>query len=385
MPRIFISTAEVSGDVQASRLLAELHRRHPGRYQADALGGEHLRRAGANILEDLSTQSSVGLLEGLPFLLRSVGQLRRFKRILEAGAYDLAIFVDGQGRNLPLGVTARKLGIKTVYYFPPPVSTWGAWNIPRMRPYDLLLCPFEADHLLYTKAGCASVYTGHPFCALPDSWDPRAQRRQLGLPEDGTLLAIFPGSRPQEIIELTQTFLEACRLLRDGRPDLHFVLSLAHGEYREQVCDQVAHSGLPVPVVERESDRILQASDLLLTASGTATLQAAFFHVPMAIAYRVSFLTEWLARRLLKVRHIGLPNILAARTVCPEFINRDLSAPKLAAWLSKMVDDAPARRAVSDELAALRRAIAVPDPYGRMVDGIEAVLAGKAAASRLGA
>jgi lipid-A-disaccharide synthase len=211
LARLFISTAEVSGDVQAARLLSELNRRHPGRYEADALGGEHLRRAGANILEDLSTQSSVGLLEGIPFFFNSLGQVGRFRRLLAAGAYDLVLLVDGQGRNIPLGAHAKKLGLKTVYYFPPPVSTWGAWNIPRMRPHDLLLTPFEADHLLYERGGCASIYTGHPFAALPESWDKAAQRRRLGLRESGPLLAIFPGSRPQEIVNLTRVFVEACR------------------------------------------------------------------------------------------------------------------------------------------------------------------------------
>lgn len=373
--RLFIATAEVSGDVHGARLLTELKERLGSRVTCDALGGPYLREAGARIHTDLSTASSVGLLEGLPFLFSSLGLIGKMGRHFREVAYDAVILVDGQGRNLPLMEKARRAGRPTVYYFPPPVSIWGKWNVKRMKVCDLLLTPFPDDHEIYRAGGCATVYTGHPFATLPTAGDGVSAKKAQGLAPESPVLGLFPGSRRQEVAPLCRDFLEAAKILSAKVPGLQMILSLAHPAYRQTVSSAIAQSGLVVKVVEGNPDGVLSACDGLLTASGTATLQAAFHGVPMAIAYRISALTYTIGRMLVKGNFIGLPNILAGREVAPEFINRRLTPGALAACLLPVfsVPGEGARQRL--DLLSVREKVSTPDPFAIMAAAIEKLVA----------
>lgn len=369
--RLFIATAEVSGDVHGARLLTELKARLGSSVHCDALGGPYLRAAGARIHTDLSTASSVGLLEGLPFLFSSLGLIGKMGRHFREVPYDAVVLVDGQGRNLPLMEKARRAGRPTVYYFPPPVSIWGKWNVKRMKACDLLLTPFPDDHRIYAEAGCASVYTGHPFATLPMPGDGRFAKKALGLAPDSPVLGLFPGSRRQEVAPLCRDFLGAAKILTEKVPGLKMVLSLAHPAYRQTVSSLIAQSGLTALVVEGNPDGVLAACDGLLTASGTATLQAAFHGVPMAIAYRISALTYTIGRMLVKGNFIGLPNILAGREVAPEFINRRLSPAALAHCLLPVFSEPGEGARQRRELLSVREKVSTADPFAIMAGAIE--------------
>lgn len=374
MFHVFISTAEVSGDVHGAALIRHLHELHPGRFSFEAIGGPEIASTGTPLYRDLSTQSSIGIIEGLRFLFSSLGLFKDLRRHFREKKIDLVILIDGQGRNIPIGKEAQKAGLKTIYYFPPPVSIWGKWNVKKMLPYDLLLCPFENDAEIYRKAGGRTLWTGHPFSLLEKNHDRTAYKKKLGLDPSKKTVALFPGSRFQEIETLTGVFMKTARLLLNWNPELQFVLSLSHPAYGKEVGEWIRRSGVPVSLVERRSDDAMKASDFLITASGTATLQAAYYTLPMAICYKISWSSYWIYRALVDVRHIGLPNLAAGREICREFIQRRCNPENLFEYAKSHLENMAVHRETAAELSKVREALSTPDPFALMAQGILGVL-----------
>lgn len=374
MFRVFISTAEVSGDVHGAALIRYLNEQYPGRFKFEAIGGPEIAATGTPLYRDLSTQSSIGIIEGLRFLFSSLGLFKDLSRHFRETKIDLVILIDGQGRNIPIGKEAQKAGLKTIYYFPPPVSIWGRWNVKKMLPYDLLLCPFKNDAEIFQKAGGRTLWTGHPFSLLEKNPDRAVYQQKLGLKPGKKTVALFPGSRFQEIETLTGIFMKTARLLLDWDPDLQFVLSLSHPAYGNEVGEWIRRSGLPILLVERRPDDVMKASDFLITASGTATLQAAYYSLPMAICYKISWSSYWIYRVLVDVRHIGLPNIAAGREICREFIQRNCNPENLFEYAKSYLESEERRKETSSELAEVREALSTPNPFALMAEGILGVL-----------
>ncbi|MBL8995440.1 MAG: lipid-A-disaccharide synthase, partial [Spirochaetia bacterium] len=345
-------------------------------FSFEAIGGPEIASTGTPLYRDLSTQSSIGIIEGLRFLFSSLGLFKDLRRHFREGNIDLVILIDGQGRNIPIGKEAQRAGLKTIYYFPPPVAIWGRWNVKKMLPYDLLLCPFQNDAEIYLKGGCRALWTGHPFSLLEKNPDRSAYKKKLGLEPGKKTVALFPGSRFQEIETLTGVFMKTARLLLDWNPDLQFVLSLSHPAYRKEVGEWIRRSGVPISLVERQPDDVMKASDFLITASGTATLQAAYYSLPMAICYKISWSSYWIYRVLVDVRHIGLPNLAAGREICREFIQRNCNPKNLFEYAKSHLENQAVHDKTAFELANVREALSTPDPFGRMAQGILGVLEG---------
>jgi lipid-A-disaccharide synthase len=372
--KVFISTAEVSGDLQAAVLVSEWLRRSKVPLHFDALGGPELKKAGAHIFRDLSTRSSIGFIESLPHLFDSFFLLSQIKKWFLTNHYDLVILVDGQGRNIPIGKLAKNCGIKTVYYFPPPVSIWGKWNIKTMRRHDLLLCPFEDDAVLYRQDGQNAIFTGHPFSEYETAFVKTEKKILLDLNPGQQVLSLFPGSRYQELRHLVPLFLGAAKKLKERLPELQIVLSVSHPEYQKQILSESSKLNLGVKMVKADEARTaMMASDFLIASSGTTTLQAAFYGLPMAICYRVHPLTYALLKPLIKTQWIGLPNLLAKKTICREFINRDLHVSALVDEALSYLNDSEKTQKVSRELFALRSRLSHRDPFGEIFTAMEAL------------
>ena len=164
---LFISTAEISGDHHGGHVVSILNELYPGQFRFSGLGGKKMKALGVEVLYDLSTKSSVGLQEGFRFAKHTIHILKYIKEWIKNNSVDLFLAIDGQGRNLPLGQFAQKLGIKTAYFFPPLVFLWGGWNIPKLKKYDLLLCAFEANAKVLANKGAKVKLVGHPFSTYP--------------------------------------------------------------------------------------------------------------------------------------------------------------------------------------------------------------------------
>lgn len=371
-PRILLIAGEASGDIHGAALVRELRRRCPGA-AISGIGGTFLRREGMNVLVDTATVATMGLTEILGSAGKLIAAYRRMKRILREERPDLLILIDYPEFNMMLAKHAKRLGVPVFYYISPQVWAWRRGRIHKIaQRVDRLgvVFPFEAE--LYNeiasvgagRSQALAVFVGHP---LIESARPRHEaaetRARHGLDPERPLLAILPGSRKKEIGLLLAPALAAAAQLREQ--GWQAVIALAHTLTAEDL--QAALGGTPVgiPVVSGETYDVVHAADAALVASGTATLETALLGRPMVIMYRVSRLTYAIARRMIRVDHIGMPNLILGQRVFPELVQDEVTAENLVA----AVHEVHARRnEMQRALEELRARLGEPGAAGRAAD-----------------
>lgn len=345
-PRVFVSAGEPSGDLHAARVAEGLRRRWPEAVLT-AFGGPALRAAGARVVYPMERYTVIGFLEAVAKIPAHLRLLRRVRQDLRAGAYDLVILVDYPGFNLRLAGAARQAGVPTLYYIAPQLWAWRPGRASRMRAaVDRLAVILPFEPAFFASLGLRAEFVGHPLAER--QWPTRsAARAALGLPADGRVLALFPGSRRQEIRRLWPAFAGAARrLLAEGVCSHVVVAGTRDGDYPQGDAMAIHRDG---------SDRILAAADAALVKSGTTTLEAAMTDTPMVVAYRVHPLTATIARRVMTVSRISLVNLVAGRDVVPELVQQDCTPGALAAALRPLLGPGSvAAEAQRRELAEVR-------------------------------
>lgn len=360
MTTVFLSAGEVSGDMHGAHLARALLALRPD-LTLVGVGGPRMAEAGVRVIADVTRHSAVGLTEQLPHVLPVARAFRQARKVLAELRPDVVVLIDYQGANLALAKHARALGLRTVYYIAP--QDW-LWSLPGGGPAkvaaatDHLLAVFEREAQVYRAAGGRVTYIGHPLVDIVGVDD-----RPEPSPGADCVVALLPGSRAQEVARLLPTFLEAARLL--ARPGLRFVLPAATPALEAVAAPLVRASGLEVELTSGGSLAALRAASAALVASGTATLEAVLCDVPCVAAYRVSGLTAWLARRLLRVRHVTLPNIVADRQVIPELLQGEARPERMAAELARLLDNEEAREAMRHGYAEVRQRLGPPGAIGR--------------------
>ena len=351
--RIGIIAAEPSGDVLAAGLMRALRDEVPT-VRFEGVAGPLMQEVGIDSWESMDSLSVMGLFEvlrHLPRLLRlRGGLLRRWRETPPA----LFIGVDAPDFNLTVEARLRECGIPTVHYVSPTVWAWRTGRVRKIRrAADLLLTilPFEKDFL--AGYGIAAHYVGHPLAGqMPLSPDREGARRQLDLAADAPTLALLPGSRRSEVSRLSGPFIEAAQALRAAIPDLQVVAPLVSDAARAQFEAQARAIApdLQIRVVAGRSHAALAAADVVLVASGTATLETLLSKRPMVVGYRVNAATYAVVRGLglIKTRHVALSNLLSETPLAEELIQDDCVPEKLAPALLRLFRD-PARR---EEIAA---------------------------------
>ncbi len=336
--RVGIVANEPSGDQLGAGLIAAIRECHPDAI-FHGVAGPAMSAQGCTSLipmERLSVMGLVEVLRHIPDLLRI---RRRLVRHILRWRPDVFIGIDAPDFNLGLERRIRRAGIPTVHYVSPTVWAWRASRVKTIRrSADLILSilPFEVDFL---RSQAVPVrYVGHPMAELiPLQPDQAAARVELGLPLDCTVIALLPGSRVREAESLSGIFLDAAHACLERMPQLRFSVPLVNSQVREVFVQALLRRGddLPVTLVDGDSRVVLSACDLVLTASGTATLEAMLHKRPMVVGYKVEFLTYWIANtfNLVKVRHLALANLLANEELAPECIQDECRADKLAAAL----------------------------------------------------
>lgn len=338
---------EASGDLLASLLLQGARQRWP-HLQARGIGGAQMEAQGFVA----QWPSEALAVHGYSFeVLRRVAgiwQIRNeLRQQLLARKPDLFVGVDAPDFNLGLEEDLRSAGVRTVHFVCPSIWAWRPERVHKIRrAADHVLCifPFEPD--LLARHGIPSTYVGHPLAnTLPMEPDQAGARRALGLPEQGEVLALLPGSRGSEIQYLAPRFLDAAKLLQKQRPGLQCVLPAVPAQY-QRVRQLVREQGMEgqLQVVKRQSHAVLAACDVTLIASGTATLEAALFKRPMVISYAMHPVSALLMRRKQLQPWVGLPNILCRDFVVPELLQDQATPRALAAAVSDWLDQ-PARAA----------------------------------------
>lgn len=354
-PRIAMVAGETSGDLLASLLLDGLKARWPA-LTAGGIGGAQMTRRGFDAWwpsEKLAVRGYVEVLRHYREILGIREQLK--KRLLDGPGPrpDLFIGVDAPDFNLDLEAALKAQGVKTVHFVCPSIWAWRAERIDKLRrSADHVLCIFPFEPALLATHGIGATYVGHPLAnVIPMQADRSAARRQLGLRDEDTVVAILPGSRESEIQYLSSRFFLAAKLVKRAKPAVKFIVPAipALKSRIERLADE-AGMRADIQIVAGQSHAVLAACDVTLIASGTATLEAALFKRPMVIAYNMNWLSWQIMRRKQLQPWVGLPNILCRDFVVPELLQDAATPQALAQALLEWID---AKTSAPDKIAAV--------------------------------
>jgi len=356
MPKtVFIVAGEASGDLHAANLSKELLKLDAS-IQLEGMGGKNMREAGVNILFDASDLAVMGIVEVLAKYRMIKGVLNQIKKHISHTRPDLLVLVDYQEFNQRLAAYAKDNGIKVLFYIGPQVWAWRPGRVYKMAKIVdqmAVIFPFEVE--LYKKAGVPVSFTGHPLIdeVIPDK--SRQQAREiLGL-QDQTTIGLFPGSRISEVERLLPVLINTAQLLKQKKPEAQFVLPMASTIRRDDLTKfELDLSALEVHIVEDKTHDVMQACDVIVVASGTATLEIGLMEIPMVIIYRMSPISYFILRRLVKLTHVGLVNIVPGKEIIKEFLQGDAQPEKLVAEVLRILDDTDYNKNMRDELALLR-------------------------------
>jgi lipid-A-disaccharide synthase len=342
--KVLLVAGEASGDLHGAGLVTALRRADPT-IDVWGVGGDRLRQAGMHILVDTAEVATMGFVETFGTLGRLVATYRQLKRFMIEERPALLVLIDYPEFNLFLAKRAKALGIPVFYYIGPQVWAWRRGRVRKIaRRVDRLGVVFPFEPSLYNNGHQLAEFVGHPLLDMVRATRSRAETlAQHHLDPARRVLAVLPGSRKKEIrLLLPPAVAAAQHLQRDGWQP---VIALAHTLTRADLAEALDGSAPPMPVIADDTYNVVHAADAAVVASGTAALETALLGTPMVIMYRVSWLTFAVARMLVRVEHIGMPNIILERRVFPELLQGDVSCNNLVA----AVEDVTARR---DELAA---------------------------------
>lgn len=373
-PKVLIVTGEFSGNLYGAQVAEAVKKACPSA-NLFGVGCSEMERAGVELLYNCSSWGAVGLVEAIkrPQLLWVYLQLKRWIRTQRP---DVVVLLDYPGFNMALTRYAKDLGIPTVYFFPPGKHTSKPEVVSETaKQITRVAAPLPTTYQLYLKAGADVEFVGHPLLDMlhkvPDQLE---ARRQIGVDKDALVVGILPGSRLQEIRTHTPDLIEVARGLLKRYPGMQFLLPRVSLKREfleskvESILESVRKSGLPIRILEGQGPTIMSAADVLVVASGTATIEAAYLQKPMVIIYRVSKLTEILANLFYNrfPRFIGLPNILADREIVPELIQKKFEIDEVVHQVSRYFEDKEYLSRVMQDLAALKESLGPPGASERV-------------------
>jgi len=360
MPRILIITGEASGDLHGAHL-AKAITAQDASAQLVGIGGPGMRAAGVTMIPGVPQLDLVGLV-GLSAVRAIIQRVLAVRRVLKAEPWDLVVFIDNPGLNMRLARMAKAAGRRVLYYIAPQI--W-AWRPGRMKwiqervDHVVVILPFEPD--LYRRAGVRCTFVGHPLLdSVAPEYDRNALRRQFNLEESAPVIGLFPGSRVAEVNMLLPVLLQTAAELAMRDPKTQFILAQASSIDDNLLHDLLRESPVPVLVVKDQASEAMAVSDLLLVASGTATLQAAVVGTPMILLYKTTLPTYWVARMWIRVKWIGLVNLVAGRTVVPELIQDEATVERLTKEACRLLNDRQAYDEMKNGLRQVRQSLGDP-------------------------
>jgi len=370
--RIMISCGEPSGDLYAGALVSEILSREPS---ADVFGfgGRRLAAAGTRLVGDFQGLSVTGLTEALRVLPRSYAMLRRLVAAARATRPDVFVAIDFPDFNFRLMAALHRLGIPIVYYISPQLWAWRAGRMRTMKRFvDRVLVIFPFEEALYRREGVPVEFVGHPLIDLVGVKAPRAALlREHGLVADAPTVALLPGSRPNELRRIVPDMAASLPLIRARVPGVQFIVAAAPNLQDELFAPLLGASG-PVLVRERTDD-VLAACDVVITASGTATVQAALHERPMVVVYRLSPLTYRIGKPFVRVDTYAMANLVAGERIVPELIQDDFTPARVADETVRLLTDRELYTRTRDALRRVRENLGGSGASGRAATAVIAV------------
>ena len=356
--QILIITGEASGDQHGANLALALKALDPD-VEICGVGGARMKAAGVRLVEGIGRLDVIGMV-GVTALRAVVQRVLSIRRLLRAERWDAVVLIDHPGLNVHFARMAKQAGHRVVYYIAPQLWAWRPGRMRAIRRWVDHVCvilPFEEE--LYRRGGVPCTFVGHPLLDdMAGSYDRDQVRAAYGLPRDATVVGLLPGSRMGEVRALLPLMLDAVRVL--GHQGMRLILAVADTVDRDEIKRICEGAGADVRLVAGDASGVMAASDMLVVASGTATLQAAIVGTPMVIVYKVPWISYGLARLFVRVRSIGLANLIAGRPFIPELIQTEATPANLAAEARRILDDVTYRDAMQAEMGRVRSLLGGP-------------------------
>lgn len=352
--KVGIVAGEASGDILGASLIEALRKQYP-QLQVEGIGGPRMIVAGCHSLFAMDRLSVMGLIEPLKRLPELLQIRRTLKQHFVEHRPDVFIGIDSPDFTLNIERYLKQQGIKTVHYVSPSVWAWRQGRIHGIKQsVDLMLTLFPFEQTIYEQHGIRVSFVGHPLAdEFPLEIDTAVYRRALGIATDKTCVALLPGSREAEVKLMAPVFLETAERCWQQKPGLQFLLPAANAARYRQLQRLLQGSKLPITLYEGRSHEVMGASDVVLMASGTTTLEAMLLKKPMVVAYKMAPLSHAIISRLLKTPFVALPNLLAQKMLVPERLQAQATAVQLAQDLMMALQDKKHRDQLQKEFAVL--------------------------------
>ncbi len=364
-----IVAGEASGDLHGSRLVRAMKEKEPA-LRFSGIGGRKMREAGVDLIADVSDMAVVGLTEVVHRLFHILTVMREMKQRLRLERPALLILIDYPDFNLPLAKAAKRLGIPVLYYISPQVWAWRMGRIKTIRrsvDKILVILPFEQD--MYRAQGVDAVFVGHPLLDVMRDIAPRDETlERLGFDPGKKTIALLPGSRKNEVLKLLPVMLGAAEIMARGPVPVQFLLPLAGTLDPALVRGIIDRHRVPVSIIQDTGYDARAAADAAMVASGTATLETGLLNTPMVIAYKMSLITYFIARTVIKIKNIGLVNIIAGETVVPELIQDNATPERLAAEITAILTDPVRKEQIEKKLGGIRKKLGTPGAAARAAE-----------------
>lgn len=357
--RVGIVAGEASGDLIAAHLIQALKARMPG-IEFVGIAGPKMIAAGATSLFSMEKLAVRGYVEVLRHYREIVGIRRRLKAHFLANPPDLFIGVDAPDFNLSLEEALKRRGIPTIHYVSPSIWAWRGERIGQIaRAVSRILVLFPFEEPLYANVGVPVTYVGHPLAdILPEEPDREAARVQLKITRPGPVFALLPGSRVSELTAMAELFVRTAKLIAQKLPNAQFLVPTVNRDTRrifEGALYRCEAQDIPITLLFGHAHAAMAAADVVLVASGTATLEAALLKRPMVITYKMPRLSWSIMQRKKYQPYVGLPNILAGRFIVPELLQNEATPENLAQVLLNLLNDEVVRKGLEAEFAAMHQ------------------------------
>lgn len=368
--RIMIVAGEASGDLHGSNLIRAACDRYP-ELAFFGVGGDKMVAAGCRLLFSADELAVMGIWEVVTQLPRIWKRFQALKKIILGGnPPDVLVLIDFPDFNLRLAKVAKAAGIRVLYYITPKVWAWRkkrAKVIAENTDKLAVIFPFEPE--IFKKYGADVEYVGNPlldeFAKNPPKED---LRQRLGLSADDQIVGIFPGSRKSEIKYILDTLLETAKAIYRDKPGCKFMLPVAPSLNEDVFRSRLKDSGLPFYLLGENIYEVAKACDAVLCVSGTVTLQVTLVETPMAILYKVAPLSFAIGKCLIKIKYVGLTNIVAGRGVVKEFLQDDAEPESLCHEIIRLLDDKGYARNMRNDLNQIKQILGAPGSSQKVAD-----------------
>ncbi len=377
MTRLMISCGEPSGDLYAGALVAALRRLDP-ELEVFGLGGERLQAAGGRLVATFHGLSVTGLTEALRVLPRSWATMKTLVTAAREQKPDALVVIDYPDFNFRLMAAVKRLGVPVIYYVSPQLWAWRAGRIRTMKKIvDCVLPIFPFEEAIYRRENMDVRFVGHPLVDLAQPTRSREDfLRHLNLNPAAPVVALLPGSRPNELARLGPVMADAAPRIARNVPGAQFIVARAP-HLADTLFEGFGIPGVTLRIVEGQTDDVLHASDAVATASGTATVQTALHGKPMVVLYKLSPMTYRLGLPLARVDMYAMVNLIAGERVVVELIQDACTGDAVAAEVVRLLTDAAYRGRVSGQVAEVRNRLGGPGASGRAADAVMHVIHSK--------